>query len=154
MPAPNAICSRAGAPRAQAGATLLEALVAILIFSLGILGTVGLQATAVQQSTDARNRTEATQLVDRLIGRMWTSNRTVANLQAQFNDCTSAACTGYADWYAEVAATLPGVTLTGTTKPTVNVDATGLVTITVFWRAPTDPVGSRHRYDSETQIPQ
>jgi type IV pilus assembly protein PilV len=139
----------------QCGAMLIEALIALLIFSLGILGVVGLQATAIQQSTDARYRMEAAQLVERLIGQMWTSDRTVANLQTQFNNCTSGACVGYADWYAAVAATLPGVAIVGLTAPTVNVDANGLVTITVFWRAPTDAIeAAPHRYSSSAQIQQ
>ena len=52
--------SRAAARlRRQGGFMLIEALIAILIFSIGILGIVGLQAAAVNQSTDARYRSEA-----------------------------------------------------------------------------------------------
>lgn len=139
----------------QRGAMLLEALIAILIFSLGVLGLVGMQATAIQQSTDARYRAEAAQLVEQLVGEMWTTNRLVTNLQAQYNTCQTSSCAGYAAWYARVAATLPGVTPTGPTAPTVNVDASGIVTVTVFWRAPTDDAGANpHRYDSTAQIQQ
>ena len=89
--------------RSQHGAMLLEALVALLIFSFGILGVVGLQAAAVQQSTDARYRSEAAQLVDQLIGQMWTTSRTPSALQATFNSCSGSTCTGYASWAATVA---------------------------------------------------
>jgi type IV pilus assembly protein PilV len=37
----------------QTGAFLLEALIGILIFSLGILGIVGLQARAIRFTNDA-----------------------------------------------------------------------------------------------------
>ena len=46
----------------QSGVMLLEALIAILIFSLGILSLVALQATAVQLTSDAKYRTDATLL--------------------------------------------------------------------------------------------
>ena len=49
---------------AQSGVMLLEALIAILIFSLGILALIGLQATAISQSTDARYRSEAALLAN------------------------------------------------------------------------------------------
>jgi type IV pilus assembly protein PilV len=130
---------------------LIEALIAILIFSVGILGIVGLQATAVKQSTDARYRAEAAQLVEQLVGQMWTSNRATATLQTQYN--TGGA--GYNAWYDQVAAVLPGVSNTSDsdTKPMVNVDGDGIVTVNVFWRQPGDDANaSPHRYDIQTQI--
>jgi type IV pilus assembly protein PilV len=131
---------------------LLEALIAILIFSIGILGIVGLQATAVKQSTDARYRAEAALLADQLIGQMWVSNRTTSNLQTQFNSATAGA--GYQAWLARVSGTLPGVTATSN-PPAVNVTANGVVTISVFWLAPNEEPGADpHRYDVEAQIGQ
>jgi type IV pilus assembly protein PilV len=59
--------------RAQAGVMLLEALIGILIFSLGILSLVALQATSIQLTSDAKYRTDASLLANRLIGQMWAS---------------------------------------------------------------------------------
>lgn len=140
-----------GKRRSQRGVMLIEALIAILIFSVGILGIVGLQATAVKQSTDARYRAEAAQLVEQLVGEMWTSDRTTTNLQTQFNTGGVA----YTTWYNQVAALLPGVSNSADsdTKPMVNVDGDGIVTINIFWRQPGDDAsGSPHRYDVQTQI--
>ena len=39
--------------RGQRGSTLIEGLVAIVIFSIGILGMVALQASAINLSSDA-----------------------------------------------------------------------------------------------------
>ena len=47
---------------------LIEALVAILIFSLGILGLVAMGATAVSSQSDAQYRTEASSLADSIAG--------------------------------------------------------------------------------------
>src|SRR6478609_8169168 len=100
MSAALATRSRTTARRIQGGVMLLEVLIAILIFSLGILGVVGLQAIAVQQSTDARYRADAAQLVDRLIGQMWTSDRTPANLQQLFSStCPTDTCSEYSAWH-------------------------------------------------------
>lgn len=57
----------------QGGAALLESLFAVALISFGILGLVGLQATTVQATSDARYRAEASQLIDQLIGQIESS---------------------------------------------------------------------------------
>ncbi|MBS1189474.1 MAG: pilV [Rhodocyclaceae bacterium] len=126
---------------------LLEALIAILIFSLGVLGAIGMQAVAVKQTTDARYRTEASLLVNQLIGRMWVSDRTPASLAANFNTGN----TNYNTWKDEVRQTLPGIGVG--TAPTVNVGTDGTVTIVIYWRLPSDrPDAPPHNYTTVTQI--
>jgi len=48
----------------QRGFFLIEAMVAILIFALGILGLVAMGGTAVSSQSDAQYRTEASSLAD------------------------------------------------------------------------------------------
>lgn len=55
----------------QQGATLIEALAAILIFSIGILAVVGLQALSVRAVSDARYRADASFLANQALGRLW-----------------------------------------------------------------------------------
>lgn len=55
----------------QNGSMLLEALIAILIFSMGILAIVGLQGASVRATTDAKNRVEASFQANQVIGKMW-----------------------------------------------------------------------------------
>ena len=55
----------------QQGAVLLEALIAILIFSMGILALVGLQAAMLQNTTDSKFRSDASYIAQQRIGRMW-----------------------------------------------------------------------------------
>ena len=52
------------APRRQTGLTLIEVLVAILIFSFGLLGFVGLQARAIQYSVGAEDTNRAALLAN------------------------------------------------------------------------------------------
>lgn len=52
------------------GGTLLEVLVAVLIFSFGILGLVAMQARATQYSIDAQDRNRAALFADDLAAQM------------------------------------------------------------------------------------
>ncbi len=132
--------------RRQRGFTLIEALVSILIFSIGVLALIALQVTSVRQSSNAKYRSDAALLVNQLIGQMWVSDRVTTTLQTNFN--TGGA--QYANWAATVQAQLPSA---AASAPTVTVAADGQVTINVFWKAPneqaTDP---QHQYTTIARI--
>lgn len=135
----------------QAGSMLLEALVAILIFSMGVLGLVGLQSSSVKQSTDAKYRSEAGLLADGLIGKMWVSDK--ALLQTNFS--SSPAGSEYTLWLgtATTAGTVLGtLPQASSNPPTVTFDPSGngSVTITLNWQAPYEP--TPHTYTLKAQI--
>ena len=144
--------------KSQAGVMLLEALIGILIFSLGILSLVALQATSIQLTSDAKYRTDASLLANRLIGQMWASGLTPADLETAFESGGDQ----YNAWLADVQGIegLPGVVAASSgidsTLPTVTVDAaTGQVVITLFWRTPQMPTSganSSHRHVVVSQI--
>ena len=102
-----------GAPHKQQGVALLEALIAVLIFSIGILAVIGLQATSVRLTTDAKYRADASFLANQALGRVWADP---GNLAAYVE-----ANTALAD--------LPG----GKRKVEVAGDR---VTVTVTWQPP------------------
>ena len=52
----------------QSGVMLIEALVGILIFMIGILALIAMQATAIRTAGDARYRTEAVNYSNDLLG--------------------------------------------------------------------------------------
>lgn len=56
----------------QQGAVLLEALIAVLIFSFGILAISGLQGAMMKNTADATMRAEASYIVQQEMGRMLT----------------------------------------------------------------------------------
>jgi type IV pilus assembly protein PilV len=58
----------------QKGAVLLEALIAILIFSFGILAISGLQGAMVRNTTQSNYRAEASYIVQQYVGRMWANS--------------------------------------------------------------------------------
>jgi type IV pilus assembly protein PilV len=154
MAASSTLQTQSRRVRGQRGFMLIEALIAILIFSIGILGVIGLQASAVMQSTDARNRAEAAYLAEQLLGQMWVGQRDVATLTSRYSDCGSS-CAGYYAWYNNVKAVLPGVDETTDTKPRVTIAPDGTVIISIFWRSPNDDASSDpHHYDLQAQIVQ
>ncbi len=137
--------------REQAGSMLLEAFIAILIFSMGVLAIVGMQASAVKSATDARYRSDASLLANELLGQMWVTDRTVATLQTNFQGGAGTDGASYTAWYSNVQATLPG---SAVYPPVVTVDpATSLVTIAVNWKAPNDaPSAAAHSFNIIAQI--
>ena len=63
---------------AQRGFALLEALVAVLLFSLGLLGLIGLQTRAITTSIDANDRNRAAMLANEIASTMWLKRSTTA----------------------------------------------------------------------------
>ncbi|MCX7239221.1 MAG: hypothetical protein NTU86_02160 [Burkholderiales bacterium] len=135
--------SRFRRAKQQTGVMLIEVLFAILIFSIGILGIVGLYAASVRNAGDAKYRVDASLLANELIAQMWIVDRTAANWQDQFN----AGGARYLVWKANVQATLPG-----DIAPVVNAAANGAVTIQINWRAPSEPDNIAHSYVAVSQV--
>ncbi|HLD10157.1 MAG TPA: prepilin-type cleavage/methylation domain-containing protein, partial [Methylophilaceae bacterium] len=55
----------------QQGVVILESLIAILIFSMGILALVGLQAAMIKSTSDSKYRAEASFIAQQRLGTMW-----------------------------------------------------------------------------------
>lgn len=55
----------------QEGSVLLEALIAITIFSAGILAMIWLQAAAARQVADSKYRLEASFIANQSLGEIW-----------------------------------------------------------------------------------
>ena len=49
----------------------MEAMIAILIFSMGVLAIVGLQAAMVKNTTDSKFRADAGYIAQQRIGQLW-----------------------------------------------------------------------------------
>ena len=64
---------------AQHGVVLVEAMIAILIFSVGILAIAGLQAAMVKNTSDSKFRADASFIAQRLIGQMWSDQANIAS---------------------------------------------------------------------------
>ncbi len=121
-------------PTNQHGVVLIEALIAILIFSMGIMALLGLQAAMIKNTSDNKYRADASFIAQQRIGSMWADPSNLANYVC----ATTAAGT-----CGDISAVLPSGT------QTIAVAAGGLVTITVSWQA---PGGDQHNYTTATYI--
>ena len=125
---------RAAPLRGQAGMMLLEALLGILLFSIGILGLIGLQGVSIKNTTEARYRSEAAYLANQIVGRMWVDRTNLANYALTTGTtCNTGATTALQQWLCQVESTLPGITAAAPTRPTITV-AADTVTVTLHWR--------------------
>ena len=121
----------------QSGAMLIEALIGILIFSIGVLAVVAMQGRAIGQVSDAKYRIDASFLANEIISRIWVDRANLANYA--YPGGTAPALVA---WVADVNTALPG---TAANAPTVVVDAaTGQITVTVRWQAQAAATPSNH----------
>lgn len=131
------------APKNQSGVMLLEVLVALLIFAIGILGLIGMQAVSIKLTADSKYRAEAAMHADQLINQMWADDRTNAILKANYDSTVGGG--KFTEWLSQVQAAgtgLPGAT--GANAPTVTIDADNVVMVSIFWKAPDE--AAAHRY--------
>lgn len=139
----------------QAGFTLIEGMVSILIFSIGVLALVGLQSTSVGQAAQAQYRSDASMLANELIGQMWAGENMPgtadpATFLTQLPIAYGAGTAPITAWSARVAAALPG---TAANPPTVTFGANGQVTVRIWWRAPNEPATQpAHNFTTVTQV--
>lgn len=119
--------ARSAGPDRQRGSMLLETLIAILIFSMGILAIIGLQASMSKYTTDAKVRSDASFLASRYIGEMWGDRN---NLSAYVK-------------------TDDPITQLPSGKRTIAVSGSQ-VTVTLTWQIPGET--ATHRYVTVAQI--
>ena len=83
-------------PTAQSGFTLLEVMIALVIFSIGLLGLSGLQAISLQNNQVAYSRTVATMLAydmaDRIRNNRTGTYSTAAIPAAAPTSCVTSSC--------------------------------------------------------------
>jgi len=119
------------------GMFLLEALVALCVFSLGMLGLLGLLAGALRTSGSAQWRGEGFDIAAAAVARMWAE--APAALAARYD------AGGDGDGYRQILAQamrLPGVSAqVNAPRITIDDDADGRrIRVTVHWQLPGESV--------------
>jgi type IV pilus assembly protein PilV len=118
----------------QQGVVLLEALIAILLFSMGVLALVGLQGAMIKNTSDAKFRADASFIAQQWIGMIWSNPDNAAayvipdSTNAQYN----------------ISSLLPSGTRT-VTEP-----APGQFVVTITWQQPGQP--TTHKYTTTAFI--
>lgn len=125
--------------RVQAGSALLEGLISIFLFSIGVVSVMGLQGVMLRDTADSRFRVDAAFLADQLVGRMWAD---VAHLSSYSADDSVTTYEPLADWIEQAQTQLPNakidVTVTGNN-----------VSIDMRWQAGN---ATAHRYQLDTAV--
>lgn len=112
----------------QQGLALLESMIAVVIFSMGILALAGLQSVMVRNTSDAKYRAEATFIAQQSLGRVWVGSGTLADS-------------------AEVNTDISNLIPNG--KRTVSISPERVVTVTISWQLPGDV---EHSYTANARI--
>ena len=113
---------------AQQGVVILEAMIAILIFSIGVLSVIGLQAVMIKNTGESKFRAEANYIAQQRIGQMWADPDNLANyLEANF----------------DISTLLPNGTRT-VTQPVA-----GQFVVTVTWQQPGE---AQHTFTTTASI--
>ncbi|MFM7632403.1 MAG: hypothetical protein ACKO65_03455 [Betaproteobacteria bacterium] len=117
------------------GSALIESLLALLVFVVGLLSLLVLLTSTLKQTDNARYRTEASLLASDLVSRMWSGDRSLDALRARFDPVAEE----YQQWLTRVQASLPGVTQ-DKNQPNLVIDDTRTVSLTLRWQAASDTV--------------
>jgi type IV pilus assembly protein PilV len=140
--------------RSQSGVSLLEALLGILIFSVGILALVALQSLSVKATTESKFRADAAFLASQLVSEMWTDFTGASTgqytINANGNNCAFAggpASAKTARWIAAVKQALPGAT---DDSIQVVTGANNLISINICWTPP--GADAPRQFSTVTQI--
>lgn len=137
---------------AQIGGGLIEALMSLVVLSVGILGLIGMQATVIQDNSESRVRMQAGFFATSVLGMAAANPENVGCFIV--NSTQSAACvspdvqTQASAWLDQVVSALPGA---ATVPPQVAYDnGSGQLTVTLRWRMRGD--NAVHNYVATTQV--
>ena len=144
----------------QGGVMLLEALLGLLIFSLGILALVAMQSVSISNVSNAKYRVEAAFAAEEIMNYMWLGDPTPATLQLGFA-YPGGNSVYLQNWVTKLQTPPYGLPGAGTYPPTVVVGApvgcqaptppavipsqcATPVTVTIRWKAPDAIAPSNH----------
>ena len=115
---------------AQQGVVLIEAMIAILIFSMGVLAIVGLQAAMIKNTADSKFRADAGFIAQQTIGLIWANPDPVS-------------LANYVAPNSDISTQLPSGQLT-VTQPLI-----GQFVVTVTWQQPGE---AQHNFTTTARI--
>lgn len=136
----------------QGGVVLIEALLGILIFSIGILALIGMQSVAVKNTIDARYRTEAAYLASGMLSQI---RLDMGNI-ALYDDSNTGNYAPRTTWRTQVEAQLPGIKIASAQRvPEIDIvpgptyagdtDPPSQVTVKLLWLQPGET--QEHRFE-------
>jgi type IV pilus assembly protein PilV len=114
------------------GFTLIEALVALIVLSIGLLGVAGMQIAGLRANQSAASRTQASYLADDIVDRMRANNKAARN--GDYNVTLGATLTGTTTAQQDVQTWVTELQTLPSGKGSIAVvPATNIATITIQW---------------------
>ena len=134
----------------QAGVILIEALVGMLIFLIGVLALMGMQAAAISTTSQAKYRSDAALFASQIVSQMWADPNNIAT----YGYLSGSSSNPFVNqWVSRVTTSMPG-TSTSTNPPRILVTlASGgyNVVVNVRWLAPNE-TGAAHSFTATSRI--
>jgi type IV pilus assembly protein PilV len=137
----NRMSQRIGRAPAQRGVALLECLMAMLIFSFGLLGLLGLEAKIMTFSTTSENRNRAAMFASELASQMW------------LNGTVTPGTAAYTALEGTVNDQTKGGLPSGVVTVVPVVGTTNAADITVTWQEIPDAVGNLSTLTTRVILP-
>jgi type IV pilus assembly protein PilV len=123
----------------QRGFALIEAMVAVVVLAVGLLGAIGLQARSLAALQDTAMRAEATMAAEKLIGLMSTDQ---ANLGGYGYGGTGSVPASLAPWALETRTRIPNATFAVVVTPLISGSQ---VAVTIGWRRKAGTAANQYR---------
>ncbi|VTU41090.1 type IV pilus modification protein PilV [Variovorax sp. PBS-H4] len=120
---------------------MIEVLVSILLFSLGILGLIGLQTRAMNFSVDAADRNRAALLANEIASTMWLNNSITVDTSTGTAWATRIADVSKDGLPSATATVVPVATLVNTAD------------ITIEWSPPQRSAADKSRLTTRVTLP-
>jgi type IV pilus assembly protein PilV len=119
----------------QRGFSMIEALIGAMVFAIGVLGVVGLQANMTQTQVASKARADAVNLAQELVGIMWSDLDALAQYSTGGGGGGACAnnvrCSG---WMDKVARDLPSANIDVQVVPIAAMSGNGAnVIVTLRW---------------------
>jgi type IV pilus assembly protein PilV len=127
--------------RPHQGMALVECLISMLIFSIGVVGLMGLEAKSIHLSQDAEDRNRAALLASEIASNMW--------LNSTINPVTPA----YATLLASVSNPAAGGLPNGVATVTPVAGTTNAADIVITWQPPSDAGGALSTLNTRVILP-
>ena len=132
---------RSRSARCQRGMALLECLMALLIFSVGLLGLLGLEARVMNISVDSEDRSRAALFAGEIASQMW------------LNGTVTPATPDYTALLARVNDATQGGVPSGVVTVVPVAGTTNAADITVTWQQTSDPAGNLSTLTTRVILP-
>lgn len=118
-------------PKIQAGIVLIEVMIALVLFSVGILALLGLQTAMLKNTTESKYRADAAYIAQQKLGEIWVNTKNHPTLA------------DYSVTEDDISTQLPSG------KAAVAISAERVVTVTITWQLPGE---LEHNYTTNARV--